>query len=77
MAFIEVGAICVGKIVQTKNETNFKKGEEKGYFLFGGSSILVFIEKGKITFDQDILDNTANENETFIKLGSKLGVTTA
>ena len=75
MAFIEVGAICVGKIIQTKKiNLNFKRGEEKGYFLFGGSSILVFIEKGKVLFDEDILENTKNHKETFIKLGSQIGI---
>ena len=58
MAFIEVGALCVGKIIQTKKEKNFKRGEEKGYFLFGGSTILIFLEKNKIVFDQDIQKNT-------------------
>tara|TARA_Y100001970_G_C14229323_1_gene857632 strand:+ start:542 stop:1465 length:924 start_codon:yes stop_codon:yes gene_type:complete len=75
MAFIEVGAICVGKIIQTKKvNLNFERGEEKGYFLFGGSSILVFIEKGKVIFDEDILENTKNHQETFIKLGSQIGI---
>lgn len=74
IAFVEVGAICVGKIVQTKkNSFNFKKGEEKGFFLFGGSSILVFIEKGRLFFDKDILENTEAKKETFIKLGSQIG----
>ena len=73
MAFIEVGAICVGKIIQTKKESEFKKGEEKGYFLFGGSSLLVFLEKNQVIFDQDIIQNTHNQKETYIKLGSKMG----
>lgn len=72
LAYIEVGAICVGKIVQskplTKNGT-FSKGEEKGYFLFGGSTVIVVGEKGKWKPSEDILSNTKNGFETYIQLG--------
>jgi len=41
LAYIEVGATCVGKIVQSFDESQpFKKGDEKGYFLFGGSTVV-------------------------------------
>ena len=73
VAYVEVGAMMVGKIVQTHKESNFKKGQEKGYFLFGGRTVIVFGEKGRWSPDQDILDNTKNGVETFIKLGATLG----
>ena len=73
LAYIEVGAICVGKIIQNYKGNDFSKGQEKGYFLFGGSTVLLFAQKGKLSLDQDILDNTKNHKETFIKLGSRIG----
>lgn len=72
LAYIEVGAICVGKIVQSQPLTvgrKFHRGEEKGYFLFGGSTVIVIGEKGKWKPSQDIVDNTKNHLETYIHLG--------
>lgn len=72
LAYIEVGAICVGKIVQSKplqKGDSFKRGEEKGYFLFGGSTVIVIGEKGKWTPSQDILDYTKKGMETYLHLG--------
>ncbi|MDQ7058787.1 MAG: phosphatidylserine decarboxylase [Ghiorsea sp.] len=70
LAYIEVGATCVGKIVQSFDESKpFKKGDEKGYFLFGGSTVVLCGEKGKWMPSQDILDNTKNGIETYIQLG--------
>lgn len=78
IAYIEVGAMCVGKIVQThpafsgKNKS-FKRGEEKGMFLFGGSTVVVLGEKGKWSVSPDILENTSNRREVYVKLGEELG----
>jgi len=70
LAYIEVGATCVGKIVQTFDESKpFQKGDEKGYFLFGGSTVVLCGEKGKWLPSQDILDNTKQGIETYIQLG--------
>lgn len=69
LAYIEVGAICVGKIVQSHRGENFHRGDEKGYFLFGGSTVIVIGEKGKWKPDQDILDYTAKNMETYLTLG--------
>ncbi|MDO9183204.1 MAG: phosphatidylserine decarboxylase [Bacteriovorax sp.] len=72
LAYIEVGAICVGKIIQSSGLNkgqNFKRGDEKGYFLFGGSTVIVIGEKGKWTPSQDILDYTNKGIETYLHLG--------
>ena len=74
LAYIEVGATCVGKIVQSFDETNsFKRGDEKGYFLFGGSTVILIGEAGRWTPCADILENTKQGVETYIHLGDKLG----
>lgn len=70
LAYIEVGAMMVGKIVQTHSETlPFERGDEKGYFLFGGSTVIVLGEPGAWKPDADLLEQTARRRETFVKLG--------
>jgi len=70
LAYIEVGATCVGKIVQSFDESKpFKKGDEKGYFLFGGSTVVLCGEKGKWAPSADMLENTKAGIETYIHLG--------
>ncbi len=70
---IEVGAICVGKIKNYHQAYSFQKGEEKGMFEFGGSTILLIFEKDKIEVDEDLLLNTKDEYETIVKMGEKIG----
>ena len=70
VCYIEVGALMVGKIVN-EPKTEFKKGEEKGHFEFGGSTIIMLIEKN-ININKKIIDNTKNEIETIVKLGQNI-----
>ena len=74
LAYIEVGALCVGKIVQTflQHPTAFKRGEEKGYFLFGASTVIVLGEAGKWKPDSDLLEQTAQNCETLVRLGERV-----
>lgn len=75
LAYIEVGAICVGKIVQSHRWNKpFVRGEEKGYFLFGGSTVVLLGEKGAWKPSQDILTNTAKGIETYLHIGSEVAV---
>jgi phosphatidylserine decarboxylase len=72
----EIGATMVGGIVQSyKPNTAVKKGEEKGYFFFGGSTCILLFEKGKIEIDKDIIENSKNGLETKVYMGEKIGVT--
>ena len=71
---VEVGALCVGKINNNYNK-NFKKYEEKGFFEFGGSTIIQLIEKDRITFNKEILDNTNKNIETLVEIGEVIGKT--
>ena len=70
----EVGATMVGSIVQTYTGNFVKKGEEKGYFKFGGSTVVLLFEKNKIRIDEDLLINTLKGYETVIKEGERIGV---
>jgi phosphatidylserine decarboxylase len=75
IAYIEVGAIMVGKIVQTHRWNKpFMRGEEKGYFLFGGSTVIVLGEKGAWKPSADIVKNTNDGIETYLQLGQEVAV---
>jgi len=74
LAYIEVGALCVGKIVQTyAGRRIVKRGEEKGYFLFGGSTVIVLGEPGVWRPDRDLVEQTALRRETLVLLGARVG----
>jgi phosphatidylserine decarboxylase len=75
--YVEVGAICVGTIHQTYTpEKKVYKGDEKGYFSFGGSCIVLLFEKGSILFDKDLLLNSQRGYETKANYGVSLGMAT-
>ncbi|MCR4721122.1 MAG: phosphatidylserine decarboxylase [Lachnospiraceae bacterium] len=69
---MEVGAMLVGRIVNHHRQGRVKRGAEKGYFMFGGSTV-VLLTKGNIVPDNDILFNTRQGIETLVKLGEKIG----
>lgn len=71
--YIEVGALLVGRI-KNNGRTVFEKGDEKGYFEQGGSTIVLFFEKGRIKVDPDILEMSGNGIETKVKMGEHIGV---
>ena len=68
---MEIGAMMVGKIVNHKKE-KFSRGEEKGYFLFGGSTIVIIVKDKVLKIDDDILENSKNNIETKVKQGEKV-----
>ncbi len=77
LAYIEVGALCVGKIIQTHDTAAlFLRGDEKGYFLFGGSTVIVLGQPGLWKPDLDLLQQTAEGRETLIKLGTRVATKT-
>lgn len=69
----EVGATMVGSIEQTFKGDYVKKGEEKGYFKFGGSTVVLIFENSRISIDEDLLVNTSKGYETTIKMGERIG----
>ena len=74
IAILEVGATCVGSIIQTYiPQQKVKKGQEKGYFKFGGSTVILFLEPGTIDIDSDLLRNTEACFETKVNMGESLG----
>lgn len=73
LTIMEVGALMVGKIVNHHGKTRVKRGQEKGYFQFGGSTVVVLVEKDKILIDNDILENSRENIETIVRMGEKVG----
>ena len=70
----EVGATMVGSMVQTYSGDVVSKGDEKGYFKFGGSTVVLLFEKNKISIDDDLLSNTLKGYETSVKEGERIGI---
>lgn len=68
---MEIGAIIVGKI-NNHECTAVKKGEEKGYFEFGGSTIIVLLEKDVAFVDETVVNNSLIDVETEVKIGQKI-----
>jgi len=69
---IEVGALLVGRIVNHAKEV-FAKGEEKGYFEPGGSTIIILVKKDIIRIDADILEESSKGIESKVRYGEKIG----
>jgi phosphatidylserine decarboxylase len=73
MAYIEVGAMCVGKIIQDNpHAQDFKRGELKGHFEFGASTVIILGEPGKWKPSADILEHSHKNIESYIKLGDEV-----
>ncbi|KAJ3323599.1 hypothetical protein HDV06_001623 [Boothiomyces sp. JEL0866] len=74
VAYVCIGAMLVGSIVLTSSEgQQVQRMDEHGYFKFGGSTILLLFEKGRVEFDSDLLSNSSTSLETLIKMGNSLG----
>jgi len=73
VAFIEVGAMLIGKIVNTFEGTEFKQGQEKGYFEYGASTVVMLLKEGTAEIDGDILEQSALGRECLVKYGEKIG----
>ncbi|MDE7464107.1 MAG: phosphatidylserine decarboxylase [Clostridiales bacterium] len=71
---VEVGAMMVGRIVNNIKEGRFERGEEKGRFDFGGSTVIMLVEKDMVDLDEEFFENTKNDLETVVKCGEKIGV---
>lgn len=72
--FIAVGAMMVGSTVMTvKDGEHVERGQELGYFQFGGSTCLVLFQKDTMAFDEDLVTNSEQAIETLVRVGQSLG----
>ena len=69
---VEVGAMMLGRIVNRHGAAEVVRGEEKGKFEFGGSTIVLLVQEDMIRIDDDILRNSAENIETVVKYGEKV-----
>lgn len=71
---MEVGALLVGKIVNhAEDAAEFSKLQEKGYFAYGGSTVILLLQKDAVRIDEDILTYSAQGIETKVRLGERIG----
>ncbi|KAF7361137.1 Phosphatidylserine decarboxylase proenzyme 2 [Mycena sanguinolenta] len=69
-----VGAMMVGSIETTVKEGDtVRRGQEFGYFAFGGSTIVVLFEKDVVEWDEDLLVNGRASLETLVRVGMGIG----
>lgn len=73
IAFMEVGAFGVAGIHQTYSGIKVNRMQEKGYFDFGGSTVILLFQKGTIKFDADLIENSKSGIETLVKAGATIG----
>jgi phosphatidylserine decarboxylase len=73
VAYLEIGAMCVGSIVHHFLPGPVTPGQEKGMFQFGGSTVILVCEKGRVRIDDDIVQNTRRGLETFVRMGEGIG----
>ncbi|OXH00057.1 phosphatidylserine decarboxylase [Cryptococcus neoformans A5-35-17] len=72
-----VGAMMVGSILSSVEEgQEVKRGDELGYFAFGGSTIVCLFEKGAVKWDDDLLQNGRASIETLVRVNTGIGRST-
>jgi phosphatidylserine decarboxylase len=64
----------VGTIVQTYSGEEHAKGDEKGYFKFGGSTVILVTKAGALQFDDDIVRNSRSGIETRVLCGERIAI---
>lgn len=72
MAQVEVGAMLVGKIKNHHRQGYVKRTWEKGMFLYGGSTIVLLLQKDKAVINEKFFENTKNDIETDVVMGQPL-----
>jgi phosphatidylserine decarboxylase len=71
---IEVGALLVGKIHQNlRGGGRFSRGQEKGYFEFGASTIVMVFKPSIVTIDEDVAEYSRKGIETLVQYGAAIG----
>jgi phosphatidylserine decarboxylase len=71
---VAIGATNVGTIVETYSPNSpVTKGDEKGYFRFGGSFIATLFEPNRIRLEDDLITAGETQQELYAKMGSRLG----
>jgi len=76
--YIEVGATFVGTILQNNKVGDVVKyGDKKSVFKFGGSTVFLLFEKGKLNLSENLHKLAETTNEIYVSLGEILGSKTS
>ena len=70
---MEVGAMLVGKIRNYHGEGEVRRGEEKGRFLYGGSTVILLLEKDRAVLPEELIRASARGEETPVQMGQRIG----
>ena len=74
VVFLEVGATCVGSVVHTSKEhARVERGDEKGFFRFGGSCVITLVERGRVRWAEDLVRYGADGIEVYARMGQRAG----
>jgi phosphatidylserine decarboxylase len=74
VAVVPIGATCVGSIKVTPPVgALLQKGDELGMFQFGGSTVVVVFEAGRVVFDEDLLLHSTRGVESMVLMGQSIG----
>ncbi len=73
IAYLEIGGFAVGSIVETYTPGPVERGQEKGYFQFGGSTLVLLFEPGAVVFDDDLKEDSRRGIEVHVRAGNRIG----
>ncbi|GAA5933894.1 hypothetical protein JCM3775_000317 [Rhodotorula graminis] len=74
VAYVQIGAMLVGAIKRTVDEgAEVKRGDELGFFSYGGSTIIAVFPAGSVKFDDDLVKNSKDRIETVVRAGEQIG----
>ena len=71
---MEVGAMLVGKIHNLEGAGEAVRGREKGRFLYGGSTVILLVQKDKILPPRLYLNKTREGREIPVQMGQMIAV---
>ena len=77
VAYVEIGAFGVASIVQTYAPGPVTRGQEKGYFRVGGSTLVLLFAPDAVRFDEDLVRDSATGLEVQVRTGERIGTTVA
>ena len=73
IAYLEIGGFAVGSIVETYTPGPVERGQEKGFFQFGGSTLVLLFEPGTVVFDNDLKEESGRGIEVHVRAGNRIG----
>lgn len=59
---------------EEREDLSFKKGDERGYFKFGGSTVILVMKAGAVKWDEDLVRNSAAGLETRVLCNERIGI---